>query len=94
MPMPSNLSAANDSNKLRITEAVCKGCQTSEAGRPADRGCYRKAASLPGHSPSTSRKPGSGDRNKKTAAGQLVLIRVWLLTWLTASLYRRFLSHR
>ncbi|MDT8953609.1 pyruvate kinase alpha/beta domain-containing protein, partial [Aeromonas caviae] len=29
--MPSNLSAANDSNKLRITEAVCKGAvETSE----------------------------------------------------------------
>ena len=29
--MPSNLFAANDSNKLRITEAVCKGAvETSE----------------------------------------------------------------
>ncbi len=48
--MPSNLSAANDSNKLRITEAVCKGAvETSEAGRPADRGCHRRRQVCQGH---------------------------------------------
>ena len=86
--MPSNLSAANDSNKLRITEAVCKGAvETSEkldallivvateGGKSAKaiRKYFPKAWILGHHHQQEDRCPAGADQ------------RVWLLTWLTPS---------
>jgi pyruvate kinase len=39
--MTSRLDFNNDSRKLRITEAVCRGAvETAETGSTADRGCH------------------------------------------------------